>query len=86
MRRLDIERHEFHPDWNYTISPRRTYLLSHDSEVVVSAAILSLAHTARVNRSIDKKVVIPALQALATDSRYVGKVQVAVHSELYSVM
>jgi hypothetical protein len=24
MRRLDIERHEFHPDWNYTISPRRT--------------------------------------------------------------
>ena len=24
MKQLDIERHEFHPDWNYTISPRRT--------------------------------------------------------------
>ena len=24
MKQLDIEKDEFHPDWNYTISPRRT--------------------------------------------------------------
>src|SRR5437016_4264327 len=49
--------------------------LSHDTEVVVSAAILSLGHTARVNRSIDKEVVIPALRAVACDPRYAGRVQ-----------
>jgi Rhodopirellula transposase DDE domain len=27
MRRLDLERHEVCPAWNYTISPRRTQLL-----------------------------------------------------------
>jgi hypothetical protein len=26
MRRLDLERHEVCPEWNYTISPRKTEL------------------------------------------------------------
>jgi hypothetical protein len=49
--------------------------LSHDSESVVSAAILSLGHTARINESIDKELVIQALQTVAGDPRYAGRVQ-----------
>lgn len=61
-------------DWRWVQHLALKYLF-HDSEVVVSAAILSLAHTARVNRSIDKDLVIPALQSIASDSRYTGKAQ-----------
>jgi hypothetical protein len=69
-------------DWKW-VQDHALRSLTHDSEIVVSAAILSLAHTARVNRSIDKDVVIPALQAAATDSRYAGKVQDA-FDDIYS--
>ena len=61
-------------DWKW-VQQQGLRFLSHNSEVVVSAAILSLAHTARVNRSIDKGEVVRALQAIATDPRYAGKVQ-----------
>ena len=61
-------------DWRW-VQDRALRYLSHENEVVVSAAILSLAHTARANQSIDKNLVIPALQSVATDSRYTGKVQ-----------
>ncbi len=61
-------------DWRW-VQHHALGFLSHGSEVVVSAAILALAHTARVNRSIERNMVIPALHALATDSRYAGKVQ-----------
>ena len=64
-----------HDDDSQWVQRHALRFLSHDSEVVVSAAILSLAHTARVNRSIDEASVIPALQAVAADSRYTGKVQ-----------
>ena len=64
-------------DWLW-VQQRALPLLSHDSEIVVSSAILALAHTARVNRSIDKGVVIPALQLVAADPRYTGKVQDAI--------
>jgi hypothetical protein len=61
-------------DWRWVQRHALEYL-PHESEVVVSAAILSLAHTARVNRAVDKDLVIPALQSIASDSRYTGKVQ-----------
>lgn len=61
-------------DWRW-VQRHALSFLSHKSELVVSAAILSLAHTARVNRSIDKAAVTTALNAVATDARYVGKVQ-----------
>lgn len=61
-------------DWPWVQRQALKYL-SHESEVVVSAAILSLAHTARVNRAIDKDLVIPALQSIASDPRYSGKAQ-----------
>jgi hypothetical protein len=61
-------------DWPWVQRHALKYL-PHESEVVVSAAILSLAHTARVNRAIDKDLVIPALQSIANDSRYTGKAQ-----------
>ena len=61
-------------DWQW-VQHHALRFLTHESEIVVSAAILALAHTARVNRSIDKGVVIAALQAVAADSRYAGKVQ-----------
>ena len=48
--------------------------LSHESEAMVSAAIVSLGHTARVNRTINKDVVLPALQSVALDPRFAGKV------------
>lgn len=70
-------------DWRWVQSHALTFLF-HDNEVVASAAILSLAHSARVNRSIDKDIVIPALQSVATDSRYVGRVQDALDDiEMY---
>jgi hypothetical protein len=61
-------------DWRW-VQQQCLRFLSHSSEIVVSAAVLSLAHTARVNQSIDKDVVVPALQALVADSRYAGKIQ-----------
>lgn len=61
-------------DWKW-VQQRCLQFLTHASQTVVSAAILSLGHTARRNRSIDKDVVVPALQAVANDSRYAGKVQ-----------
>lgn len=48
---------------------------SHQNESVVSAAILSLAHSVRVNKAVDKTLAIPALHKLAVDSRFIGKVQ-----------
>ena len=70
-------------DWRW-VQYHGLSFLSHRSELVVSAAILSLAHTARVNRSIDGAVVIPALQAVAADPRFAGKVQDALDDiELY---
>lgn len=61
-------------DWRW-VQYHALDFLFHSSEAIVSAAILSLAHTARVNRSIDKHIVIPVLQSVAADSRYTGKVQ-----------
>jgi hypothetical protein len=49
--------------------------LTHTNQIVVSAAIVSLGHAARANRTIDKQVVVPALRALAGDPRYAGRVQ-----------
>ncbi|HZV07457.1 MAG TPA: hypothetical protein VE999_20400 [Gemmataceae bacterium] len=64
-------------DWEW-VQQHGLRFLSNTSEVVVSAAILSLAHTARVNQSIDLDLVVPALQKVATDQRYAGKVQDAI--------
>lgn len=64
-------------DWRW-VQQRALYFLTHESEVVVSAAILSLGHTARRNHSIDKTIVIPALRAVATNRSYEGKVQDAI--------
>lgn len=61
-------------DWRW-VQNRCLQLISHDNEVVVSAAILGLAHTARVNRAIDRDLVVPALNALAADARYRGRVE-----------
>lgn len=61
-------------DWRW-VQEQGLRFLSHDSEIVVSAAILSLAYTARVNQSINKDVVIPALRAIAGDPRYAGRVE-----------
>ena len=61
-------------DWKW-VQQQCLRFLSHESEVVVSAAIVSLGHTARVNRKIDKEIVIQALQSVATDPRYTGKVE-----------
>ena len=61
-------------DWRW-VQQQALRFLSHNSETVVSAAILSLAHTARVNQSIDKDKVIPALEAIAEDPRYAGRIQ-----------
>ncbi|MES2790450.1 MAG: hypothetical protein V4719_12640 [Planctomycetota bacterium] len=70
-------------DWRW-VQQHALRFLSHDSEIVISAAILSLAHTARVNRSIDKNVIVPALQAVAADPRFIGKVQDAIDDiEMY---
>jgi len=61
-------------DWKW-VQERCLRFLSNPSELVVSAAILALAHTARVNRTLDRDVVVTALRDLATDIRYAGKVQ-----------
>jgi hypothetical protein len=61
-------------DWRW-VQEQCLGFLRHHSELVVSAAILALGHTARVNRSLDTDIVTAALQALATDARYTGKVQ-----------
>ena len=61
-------------DWKW-VQTEAMKFLRHDSEVVVSAAILALAHTARVNGVIDKDLVVPALRAIAADKRYTGEVQ-----------
>ena len=61
-------------DWKWVEQQGLCFLL-HEHEVVVSAAILSLAYTARVNGIIDKERVTSALQKLAHDSRYAGRVQ-----------
>jgi hypothetical protein len=61
-------------DWLW-VQKNAMRFLANENEMVVSAAILSLAHTARVNRSLDKAVVVPALQAVAKEPRYAGSVQ-----------
>ncbi len=61
-------------DWKW-VQEQCLRFLSHESEVMVSAAIVSLGHTARINRTIDKDVVLPALQSVAVDPRFTGKVQ-----------
>jgi hypothetical protein len=64
-------------DWKW-VQQHGLRFLSDDNEVVVSAAILSLANTAKANRSIDRDVVVPALQKVANNQRYKGKVQDAI--------
>ena len=72
-------------DWRW-VQQHALQFLTHESDLVVSAAILSLGHTAGRNRSIDKHVVIPALQHVATHSRYAGKVQDAIDDiEMYVI-
>ena len=61
-------------DWRWGQQQALNFL-SHENENVVSAAILSLAHSARVNRVIDRTTAIPALEKLAADPRFTGKVQ-----------
>jgi hypothetical protein len=61
-------------DWAW-VQEQGLQFLSDKREVVVSAAILAIAHTARVNGAIDITLVVPALRAVAADTRYVGKVQ-----------
>ncbi len=60
-------------DWQW-VQRQALLLLTNDSEIVVSAAIIALAHTARVNQTINLDLVLPALQAVAADTRYRGKV------------
>lgn len=64
-------------DWRWVQNQCVAYL-SHSSEIVVSSAILALAHSARISGAIEKDTVLPALEMLATDSRYVGRVQDAI--------
>ena len=61
-------------DWKW-VQQQAIRSLHNSNSVVVSAAILSIAHSARVNGRIDLDKVGPALRAIACDSRYTGKVQ-----------
>jgi hypothetical protein len=61
-------------DWKW-VQGQCLRLLSDPSEVVVSAAILALGHTARVNQALDRDTVVTAIGSLAADARYAGKVQ-----------
>ena len=61
-------------DWRW-VQQQGLRFLSHSSELVVRAAILSIAHSARVNRATDKDVVVRALQFIAVDLRYADRVQ-----------
>jgi hypothetical protein len=61
-------------DWKW-VQVQCLRFLRDRSEIVVSAAILALAHTARVNRALDRDIVANALTELAADVRYAGKVQ-----------
>lgn len=49
--------------------------LSHSDEVVVSAAILAIGHTARIHHTSGGDTIIRALREVAADPRYAGKVQ-----------
>jgi hypothetical protein len=61
-------------DWKWA-QQQCLRFLKHSSEVVVSAAIVALGHIARVNRSIDKAVVVSALRTISADPRFTGKAQ-----------
>jgi hypothetical protein len=72
-------------DWQW-VQQQAIRFLSHRNEILVSAAILSIAHTARVNQAIDKAIVIPALKAVAAeDAKYAGRVQDALDDIRMSV-
>lgn len=64
-------------DWEW-VQEQGVKHLGHKNEVVVSAAILSIAHMARTNGKINKSLVLPALIAVAVDKRYEGRVQDAI--------
>lgn len=64
--------HDADPHW---VQEQSLRFLSHSDEVVVSAAILAIGHSARMHRTSGGDTIIQALQAVAADSRYTGKVQ-----------
>jgi hypothetical protein len=62
------------PDWRW-VQERCLEMLKHPSETVRGAAVISLGHLARIHRTLDLGIVVPALEAVRCDAALAGKVE-----------